>query len=65
MSTDSILWGFNARNSEPIKLTGGTPAECRTELAFRTSQGWDCAIYRKGSQPIGLRELAAERRDNA
>jgi hypothetical protein len=55
-----VLWGFNNRQREPIKLSGGTLTECHAQLARRTADGWKTAIYQRGTAPTGLRDLARE-----
>lgn len=56
--SDRVLWGYSARQPEPIKLSGGTAAECYVALASREGEGWTCAVYGKGTAPTGLRDLA-------
>jgi hypothetical protein len=56
-----VLWGSHPRYcaGEPIKLTAGTLGECRSaERTRRADGGWKLAIYRAGTTPVGLRELA-------
>lgn len=55
---DCVLWGYSARQPEPIKLSAGTAAECYAELAHREAVGWTCAVYGTGTAPTGLRDLA-------
>lgn len=64
-TAEYVLWGYRPGVwpwTAPLKLTGGTLRQCRTEQAQRTrdNQGWRCAIYRKGTAPVGLRLLAEQ-----
>lgn len=64
-----VLWGFHPAYAQgvPIKLTGGSPSDCRTEQTWRVERegGWTCAIYRAGTPPVGLREQATAARAQA
>jgi hypothetical protein len=50
-----VLWGFTRRVPVPIKLTGGSLRHCRSEQKWYVLDKWTCAIYRKGTSPVGLR----------
>lgn len=66
MSTEYVVWGFSAHLgypfAEPIPLTGGNLRHCRAEVTYRKGLGvgWQCAIYRKGDAPTGLRLIASK-----
>lgn len=59
MPTEYVVWGYKPFLPEPypIRLTGGTLRHCRAakRLDWEVS-GWQCAIYRKGDTPAGLRD---------
>ena len=58
--TTQVLWGFRPGTApEPIKITGGTAAECRREQKTRNAAGWVCGIYPEFTPPRALRDLAA------
>lgn len=58
-----VLWAHHVLlGKAPIKLTGGSLRECRSEQTYRQKLncGYTMGIYRKGDEPIGLRERVAE-----
>jgi hypothetical protein len=62
MSNDLVLWGFNPAVPvfrEPIKNTSGSLRYCQAQERMRKGEGWTCAIYSKGTAPVGLRLQAA------
>ena len=56
-----VLWGFKPGSTpNPVKITGGSLRDCRTEQKYRTGHGWTCGIYEAGTAPAGLRDQARE-----
>ena len=46
-----ILWGFHpSHGNVPMKLE----AYSRKAMERRTSEGWKCAAYAEGDEPVGL-----------
>jgi hypothetical protein len=53
-----VVWGSHPAyaNGTPIRLTGGTVAHCRREIAFRKiDDRWSLAVLRPGVRPVALR----------
>lgn len=62
------LWGSHPAyvDGEPIKLTIGTLGEVRASQRQRERDGgWLLAIYKWGTEPVGLREQVKARQREA
>lgn len=55
-----VLWGFKPEVvGVPIKIVGGSKRQCTVEQKYLEAEGWTCAVYTRGTAPVGLRSLAA------
>ena len=61
-ATELVLWGYKPSYADaPIKLTGGTRAECAAAQRSREAEGgWLLAVYPAGEAPGGLRAQVAD-----
>lgn len=55
-----VLWGFCDWNPTPIKLSITDFRAARINQRYREAQGWTCAIYELGTEPVGLRLQAKQ-----
>lgn len=66
MENTWVLWGSKAcyLNGIPIKLSSGNLSHCRMAQRAREREGsWLLAIYKAGTEPIGLRLQAGPQSD--
>jgi hypothetical protein len=58
-----VLWGYKPSYCPlglPIKLTGGTLREVNSARRSYTAEGFMCATYKPGAEPVGLRMQVAD-----